>query len=63
MNLTLIEEFSAARNALLNAATAIDSKHFHEARGYVCTLRSQCDSIEQQIDDLLLLDSCKNLPG
>jgi hypothetical protein len=56
MKPTMIEEFTTARNALLNAATAIDSKRFGEASDDIKILQSQCDSIALRIEELLLLD-------
>ena len=61
MKPTMTEEFSTARDALLNAATAIDAKHLGEARGHIRTLRSQCDSIAQRIEELLVLDTGRKL--
>jgi hypothetical protein len=58
---TITEEFSAARDALLNAATAIDSKKLVEARDHIRTLRTQCEAIAVRIEELLLLDACKRL--
>jgi hypothetical protein len=57
----MTEEFSTARDALLNAATAIDSKNLVEARAHIRTLQTQCEAIAKRIEEQLPLDACKRL--
>jgi hypothetical protein len=53
----MTEEFSTARDALLFAATAFDSKHLAEARSHIRTLQIQCEAIAVRIEELLLLEA------
>jgi uncharacterized Zn finger protein len=57
----MTEEFSTARDALLNAAIELDSMHLVEARDHIRTLLAQCEAIAERIEELLLLDACKKL--
>lgn len=50
----LKDEFTAARTALLDAATAVDAKRFKEAEEHLRTLQAVCE---------IILELLRTVPG
>ena len=52
MKSSLTQEFEAGRNALLNAATAVDSERLREAELHLRSLRTWCDETIRRLQPM-----------